>query len=155
MGVRISVPHESTFTLPLPRDAAFRYLTSWEKAIQGNFPGVEEFESKGPNTYRWRFESFSYGGYDFAVGFTTRFDVKEPSDITMVPVPDSGGSTLQGSWHLEEKGAATEVRFRATLELELPIPFFMKGMATPITQKEIGKLFQRYVDRVAKNSPTA
>jgi carbon monoxide dehydrogenase subunit G len=149
MAAKVDIPFRAAFSVARPRDKVYGYLAKVKTAIPGNFPGVERFEETGPDTFRWTFESLSYGGHHLAIGFVTRF-VFSPED-KIVMEPSGTGSRLNGSWTLREQGGNTEVTFQAHLELELPIPFFLKGMAAPVAQKEITKLFERYIGRVSTN----
>ena len=45
----------------------------------------------------------------------------------------------------------TKITFTVNFEIEIPVPGFLKGMAVPLAQKELVKLFDRYVARVEKN----
>jgi carbon monoxide dehydrogenase subunit G len=152
VAVQVSVPFTGSFELPVPKEKAFAYLQNYEVAIAKAFPGVEKLEAKGNDTYRWQFEKFTYGGYEFTIGFSTRFRADGDS-LVMEPAPDGSKHQLSGRWKLESAGSGTKVHFEASLLLELPIPFFLKGMATSVTQKEITGLFRRYVERAPKHCP--
>lgn len=148
----MSVPFTGSFDLPVSQEKALAYLTHYDVAIAKSFPGVEKLEPTGNDTYRWQFEKIAYGGYDFAIGFTTRFR-NEGDALVMEPVADGSKNQLSGRWKLESAGSGTKVHFEASLTLELPVPFFLKGMATSVTQKEITGLFRRYVERAPKHCP--
>lgn len=152
MAVQVSVPFTGSFDLPVSKDKALAYLQNYDVAIAKSFPGVEKLEPKGPGTFQWHFEKIAYGGYEIAIGFTTRFSASGDA-LVMEPVADGTKNRLSGRWKLDESGGGTKVHFEATLELELPVPFFLKGMATSVTQKEITGLFRRYVERAPKHCP--
>ena len=150
--VQVTVPYTGSFELPVPKDKALAYLTDYDVSIAKSFPGVEKLEATGDGAYRWQFEKIAYGGYELAIGFSTRFQAKGDT-LVMEPVNDGTNNQLSGTWKLEGAGSTTTVHFDASLSLELPIPFFLKGMVTSVTQKEITSLFHRYVERAPKNCP--
>lgn len=154
MAVKVEIPYKKSWEVALDRSAAFAYFADVEKAIPGNFPGVERFEPLRPGVYRWIFERINYSGHEIGITLSTQFAKRDGEEIAASPVPESGATKLSARWTFAERGASrTEVTFDAKLELELPIPFFLKGMAAPIAQREIGKLFEKYVDRVSKALP--
>lgn len=152
MAVQVSVPFTGSFELPVSKEKALAYLTNYDVSIAKCFPGVEKLEPSGPDTFKWHFEKIAYGGYEIAIGFTTRF-AAEADGLVMTPVNDGTKNRLSGRWTLASAGSGTKVQFEASLELELPVPFFLKGMATSVTQKEITGLFRRYVERAPKHCP--
>ena len=150
MPAKIDVKYQKTFSTTKSLDNTFQLLSDLERTIPKDFPGLESFEKLAPNTYRWSFETVKYASYEFQVKVVTQFSFVGTSTIQMVSVPQPGHSDLQGSWKLQANGAGTSVIFDVNLSAELPIPSFLKAMAAPITQKELGKLFDRYISNVAK-----
>lgn len=153
MAVTIEVPYEKTFTAAKPIAQTFQYLTDWENAVPKNFPGVETFERVGEDTYRWGFETVKIQSYEFGLKLVTRFKKVGSTQIDVEPMP-GGNCAFQGGWTLQESGTNTQVKFRASLKLDLPIPFFLKAVAGPLAQKELSRFFDRYVARVEKNIAT-
>ena len=49
-----------------------------------------------------------------------------------------------------EFGDKTKVTFEVKMQTELPLPFFLKAIAAPITQTELSKFFDRYIANVSK-----
>ncbi|MBY0369655.1 SRPBCC family protein [bacterium] len=151
MAVKIEIPYEGTVSVPTPPDKAFAYLADLEKSIPGNFPGVASFQAQGADTYQWAFEKVGYSGYELEIQLVTQAKKEAPSKITLKSVPGKGTALFDGSWALSPKGSGTQIAFQGKLQLELPIPGFLKGMATPLAEKEIRKLFDRYLRHVEKN----
>jgi carbon monoxide dehydrogenase subunit G len=150
MALKVSVDYSSTIKSPWDHQKTFAYFSHLEKAIAPNFPGLEKFEKTGDGVYRWVFENVKYGGYEFQIKFTTKVNLKSPHHIGLKSIPQPGDSDLNGGWTVNEEGEKAAVKFEATIGLELPIPFFLKSMAAPVTQKEIAKLFDRYISNVSK-----
>jgi carbon monoxide dehydrogenase subunit G len=150
MPIKVVVDYKSVVHSPWDHEKTFLYFSDLEKAIAPNFPGLEAFTKTGDNLYQWIFESVKYGGYEFQIKFTTKVRVIANHHIELESVPKAGDSDLTGGWKFKDAGGKTEVHFSASIGLELPIPFFLKSMATPVTQKEITKLFDRYIANVSK-----
>ena len=151
MAVKVSVPYRRTFEVPLELQAAFDYFANVAEAVPANFPGVEEFQPIGVDSYRWVFEKVGYSSYEIIIKLATRFTKESPNRITVHPIPEVGAFLFTGAWEFAAKGAKTEVTFSANLEMDLPIPFFLKAVAVPLAQKELTNLFDRYIHRVEKN----
>ncbi len=151
MAVVVKVPYEKSFLSAHPPEKAFDYFADLEKSIPGNFPGVEAFEPKGPDTFKWVFEKVGYSGYELQIKLTTKFNKTRPTRIDVTPVAEPGGASFTGGWTFAPEGSGTRIGFKAQFEIELPVPGFLKGMAAPLAQKELVKLFDRYIARVEKN----
>ncbi len=154
MAVRISVPYIKTFQLKADTKKVYGYLTQFEEAVPKFFPGVEKFEPLGSDSYRWTFKQLNYGGHSIGIKLATRFKLEPEKRIVIIPIKEADTSDLAGEWVFAGDAGATQITFRVELSAELPIPFFLKGMATPIAQKELSKLFDRYISNVEKHFST-
>lgn len=150
MALKIDVPYRKSFESAKNREETFKFLADVEKAIPPNFPGLESFTRQDGSTFHWKFQKVEYSSYKFQIQVLTRIETVGSETIRMVSVPKEGFSSLKGEWHVEEKGKGSLVTFAIDLQTELPVPFFLKAMAAPITQKEIGKIFDRYLANVGK-----
>lgn len=150
MAVQIEIPYEHSFSSAKSPAETFAYLSDLDKSVAKTFPGLESFTSCGPQQHEWAFEKVGYSGYEFQIRLKTRAEIQAPSHITFHPVGGKGLASLHGGWQLSPEGKGTRVGFKATLSLELPVPGFLKAMARPLAEKEISKLFDRYIQRVEK-----
>jgi carbon monoxide dehydrogenase subunit G len=150
MAVKINVDFSRSFKSPLPPEETFAYFSNLEKAVPANFVGLQKFTKESEGVYHWSFESVKYGGYELQIKFTTRAKTHSPQSIKLESVPQPGDSDLSGAWEFKADEGGTKVTFTVQVNLELPIPFFLKSMATPITQTEIAKLFERYIANAGK-----
>ncbi len=151
MAIRVTVNYEKSFLSPLSLENTFAYFSDCEKTIPENFPGVEVFAPKGNDTYQWVFEKVGYSGYELQIKLLTQFKEKPFESIQVTSVPEPGACSFDGGWTFFPEGDKARVHFKANIEVELPVPGFLKGMATPLAQKELTKLFDRYIARVEKN----
>lgn len=147
MAVQIEVEFSKTFASPRSASSTYDYFANLENAVRNNFVGLASFQKVSGDTYRWEFESVKHSGYEFQVCFTTRFE-NSADHIKIHPVSAKGESQMRGAWTVKTAGDKSQVHFHVNLTLELPLPFFAKGIAQPIVQKEIAKLFDRYVHNV-------
>jgi carbon monoxide dehydrogenase subunit G len=151
MPVKIDIPYKKTFTVNRSLAEAFSYIKNVKTSIPECFPGVESFLEVSSNVYLWEFEKVGYSGYEIQIKLKTQIDAISSHQIKVSPIAAAGTSLFKGGWTLSQSGEKTEILFEALLEVELPIPFFLKSMATPLAQKELTKLFDRYVTRAEKN----
>jgi len=151
MAVKVEVNYCNSVLCDLSVPETFAYLADAEKSVPPNFPGLENFTKSGTDLYHWEFEKVGQGGYDIQIHLATRIIPKAPDQIQLSSI--AGGKSngmLQGHWRLGTKGEKTEATFDIKLDLELPLPFFLKAVAAPVAQKELTKLFDRYLTNVGK-----
>ena len=151
MAVRDEVPYKKVFQSKHGISEVYAYFADVEKSVPGNFPGVEGFESTGPDTFRWVFEKVGYSGYELQIKLVTNFTKTPESRIDVTPIAEPGACLFTGGWEFAPSGSGTQITFNVKFEIELPVPGFLKGMAVPLAQKEMVKLFDRYIARVEKN----
>lgn len=150
MSFSVPVTFESSFLSTLSRDSVFRFLSHYPVSFGKCFPGIESFECTAENTYQWKFQPLSYGGYTIHLILETVFR-QSPDSIFFESITDRdpSQSRVKGNWTLSEKESKTCASFGIGLEMKLPLPFFLKSMATPMVQKELTKVFDRYLKNVA------
>jgi carbon monoxide dehydrogenase subunit G len=151
MAVKVEIPYRRAFEVPRDPKWVYEYFADVAKAVPANFPGVEEFQPLAPDRFRWVFEKVGYSSYELQIRLATQFHKEPPHRISATPYPEPGGCQFTGSWEFKAAGTGTQITFDAKLEIELPVPSFLKAVATPLAQKELSKLFDRYIARVEKN----
>jgi carbon monoxide dehydrogenase subunit G len=127
------------------------FLVDYENSVGKQFQGLESFTCEGHDKYRWTFESLNYGSYHLQITFLTKFEKKDPQTLEITPVKGTDKAAFSGCWKLKPNKEGTLVTFEAKLIGELPLPGLMKTMITPLAQKEVTKLFNRYVENVSKS----
>lgn len=127
------------------------FLSNFEISVGKKFEGLESFKREDHNKYRWTFESINYGNYHLQITFITKFKKKDPQTLEIIPVKATDKAALSGCWRLKPNQDGTLVTFEATLVGELPLPGLMKTMIAPLAQREVTKLFNRYVENVSKS----
>ena len=150
MAFTVETHCSGKFSSPHSINETLEFISDYPTSVAKHFDGLKHFTQEGPDTYRWTFESLKYGGYELTITFVTRFAKSSLQEIEIIPVKGSDKAALSGRWRLEPCGQETMVHFEATLVGELPLPGLMKGMVTPLAQKEVKKLFDRYIQNVAK-----
>ncbi|NDC23584.1 MAG: hypothetical protein EBZ49_05570 [Proteobacteria bacterium] len=150
MAFTVETRCSGQFSSPHSASGTLHFITDYETSIAKHFEGLKSFTKEGPDTYRWTFESLRYGGQELTITFVTRFERCSEHEVRIVPVKNTDKAALSGRWHLSPSAQGTKVTFEATLSGELPLPSLMKGMVTPLAQREIKKLFDRYIHNVAK-----
>jgi len=152
MPIHLDITHTSTIKLAVPAEAAYAYCTDVEKSIPENFPGLEKFEKLKDNTYRWSFKEIAFSNQKLKLQLVTRFDLISPLRMRVMPVEVSGtgSSSLRGEWQFEPLSAGSQLSFGVQLSTELPLPALLKAVVAPIAKAEVAKLFDRYLQNVAK-----
>lgn len=151
MGTPIAIAFEKKITVTRSPAESFQYLSHPIENIQNAFPGLATFTQTGPQEYQWQFQKLSYSGYELAFSMNTQLKTTQDT-VTHFPLSGKGNAQLQAEWQIQaHPRQGSQLLFRAELTLELPIPRFLKGMAEPLTQKEISKLMEQYVSNVAKD----
>jgi carbon monoxide dehydrogenase subunit G len=150
MAFKVDVPYRNTIDSSKNQAQTFQFLADLENSIPIHFPGLDSFTKEAELTYHWKFQEVKYGGHQIQIEVLTKFELKSPSHIKMVSVPKPGFSSLRGHWNVEPSGSASRITFEVDLQTELPLPFFLKAMAAPLTQKEITKIFDWYLANVGK-----
>jgi len=150
VSVNVEIDYSKTFEVARGLEQAFEYFWDVEKSIPPNFFGLQTFERLEPSVYEWTFHDFKYGGYGIRIFFMTRFQSKDKNLIEMIAVNNPSPSQLSGRWKFAAHGEKTRVSFEAKLHVDLPVPFFLKSVAVPLAEKELTKIFDRYIVNVGK-----
>ena len=151
MAIQVEIPYRKTLLAKGGQKEVYSAFADLTVSISTYFPGVEQFEKTDGDTYRWLFEKIGYSSYTFQVELLTRAAFTPDSKIVLNSLPAKGLSQLKGIWTFKPiSSAQTQVEVDLNLVLELPVPFMLKSVAAPIAQKEISKLFDRYVSNVEK-----
>jgi hypothetical protein len=148
--VPVDIRFSKTFKSAKSVNSTIEYLSNFEKALPTNLPEMSSFTKVGPSSYEWRFKKANYGGQDFSIHFTTKFEVMDDR-INIYPEKKESTAEMQGSWRIAQiSPSVSSVTFSANLRSELPIPSLLKGIAVPLIQKEVSKIFDRYTVNVEK-----
>lgn len=149
MSVTITADFRKTFQSLWDLQKTYDYLTDFERAIPYNFSGLEKFERVEELVYRWLFKKMGYAGYEIVLDLTTRF-ISEPfHTIRIEAVKTPGESSLSGAWHLKSDDV-TLVTFEVKLMAEIPVPFFLKSVASSMAQRKVTEFFEHYISNVEK-----
>lgn len=149
MAIPIQLQYQKEISSRKSSEETASFLSNWEKAIPPYFPGISRFKPESAHRYHWEFEKLAHSGKEIQINFSTDFN-RQGLTLTMTPVPDSGSAELSGEWKVEPAGEGSKIRFQAELQLELPLPGFLKAMVTPVATKELQKLFDQYAQRLEK-----
>lgn len=150
MAFSVQTDLNGSFIVTRSLEETMRFLVDYETSMGKHFYGLESFTPEGPNTYRWKFKKLSYGGYELQIQFVTELKQLGANTIQVIPVPSQNTAQLSGEWKLTPVREGTQVAFQATLVGQIPLPFLMKSMVTPLAQNEVKKLFERSLDNVRK-----
>lgn len=150
MAAVIQVAYDKSFRSGRAAAPTLAYLSDLKTAIPTHFQGLQSFLETGPDQYEWIFPPVGHSGYTLQIKLATRKRPIQHHTLELEPIPKAGYSPIHASWTITPEGDHSTVRFRATLETELPIPSLLKSMAAPIAQRELSKFFDRYIQNVSK-----
>lgn len=148
MAAKVHFSYQKEFSSSKNQVEVHRYLSDVAASVSKNFPGVEHLNNVAPDTFEWTFEKFGYKNYEFQIKLTTLVKNSPPSKIEMHPVPKAGQGELTSTWHIDPATNGSKIRYNASLNLELPIPSLLKGLAEKIVASEFTKLFDRFIRHV-------
>lgn len=150
MGVNIRVDYDKPFQSARDAASTFAYLSDLKTSIPKHFRGIESFQEKTPGVFHWIFEKIAHSGREVQIKLATKKSTVEDQQILLTSVGEPGFDKITASWDVSPSGSGSQVRFKASLEVELPIPGFLKAMIAPVAQRELAKFFDRYVENVEK-----
>ena len=150
MAVNLRVDYDKTFASKKDAAQTFAYLSDLKTAIPKHFAGIERFEEKRPGVFHWIFQKLEHSGRELQIKLSTEKKVNEGKSIVVSSVPEPGFDKITASWDIGPKASGSEVRFQATLEVELPLPGLLKAVIAPVAQRELAKFFDRYIENVEK-----
>ena len=154
MGVQVGVQYRKSFLTPKPIASVFAYCAQLESAVPAHFPALETFECTSPDHYLWTFKKIEYGGSSFQIVLSTKIVAVSTHQIRIENVPGKGTSEIKGGWQFAAKNEGTEVTFDVDLKTELNLPFFLKAVVGPLAQKEMAKIFDKYLSRLEAHCAT-
>lgn len=151
MAFNVEIHCRSSFLSPYSIDKTMEKLTDYEQAVGKNFEDLETFTDEGQGIYLWAFPKLAYGGKELQIKFKTQFKQESRELLKIVSVPSQTKANLSGQWKLTDSTEGTRVDFEATLMGELPLPGLMKSIVAPLAEREVKKIFDRYIENVAKS----
>jgi len=150
MAAKVKVEFSKQWMSSKDAAATFAYLSDLKTAIPTHFQGLASFSETKPGIFRWEFETLRHSGYEFQIKLLTEKALSEPFKLQLLNVPQVGNAGINASWQVVPEGQGSQVRFQVTLEVELPIPSILKGVAAPLVQRELSKFFDKYASHVEK-----
>lgn len=128
----------------------FRYLCDVPTSIPSHFPGLASFDEVRPDCFEWVFEKLKHSGYEFQIKLSTEKTVQDPYRLRLIGEKQKDYSAVNASWQVVPNGDASDIEFQITIEIEIPVPSLLKGMVTPLAQRELTKFFDRYAENIKK-----
>ncbi|MCX6103234.1 MAG: hypothetical protein NT000_08235 [Proteobacteria bacterium] len=150
MAFSVTITCSESFHSSCTPEKTMLFLTQYNTSIGKYFDSLESFSKSKDDTYHWKFKTLSYGGSEFNIQFLTTFESKGNETLLIIPVDKNSKMNLTGRWDLLPDKGGTLVRFNVTLVGELPLPSFTKSFVTPLAQREVSKIFSRYITNVSK-----
>jgi len=113
---------------------------------------LDELESTGDDTWRYRLEEFSAKGISFQGEYFVEYG-RDGNVVTWDPTEsddgEEGNMRSEGRVEVTDLGdGVSEVVYQQTISVELPIPSLMTGAFEPIVSREVQKSAESMLDCV-------
>lgn len=151
MALKLDIPCGGSFISHKSLEETYAYLSNLQVAIPENFPGLETFREQSPSVFYWCFKEFEFKSVKIKIEYATVFQFSDPSHISFSALDGPYSSLVSGEWKLSALENGTQVNFRMSFQVELPIPRLMKALVAPLAERELHRLYDRYVQNVAKS----
>ncbi|MDE2614588.1 MAG: SRPBCC family protein [Burkholderiales bacterium] len=148
MTVTVDIDLGYEFAVKAPIDKVFDVLADVPLSVS-HFPKVDKLVDLGDGAYRWEMQKVGTA----QVGIQTVYACKYASDrkkgsVVWTPVKGVGNAQIQGSWKLTDKKGATNIVFKTSGKVDVPMPALMKVIVVPVVNGEFEKLVEKYIDNL-------
>lgn len=148
MTVKVNIELDRKFSVSADKDAVFALLAD-VPASAAHFPKVEALTDLGDNTFRWEMEKVGLGDHAIQTIYACKYSPDEANGIiTWSPIKGEGNGVVTGSWKITEGSKGTDIHFKTTSELTLPLPGLLKLAISPVVKHEFNGMVDEYIDNL-------
>lgn len=145
MAVTANTSVDQTFIINAPINEVWLVLSDIERSAE-HYPDVQTVVDLGDGAYRWEFVPTGVGKFSHQIIYSCQYETNEAvHHIAWRPIPNTGDTKISGNIVLKSIDQTTEVTFKTNGELTLPVPRFMKAVATTYGQGEFDKQIAVYI----------
>ena len=148
MTVKVNIELDRKFSVSADKDTAFALLADVPKSA-GHFPKVAALTDLGDNTFRWEMEKAGLGDHAIQTIYACKYTPDAASGIiTWSPIKGEGNGVVSGSWTITEGVKGTDIHFKTSSELTLPLPGLLKLAISPVVKHEFNGMVDEYIDNL-------
>ena len=148
MTVKVSIELDRKFSVSADKNTVFALLSDVPGSAS-HFPKVEALTDLGDNTFRWEMEKVGLGDHAIQSIYACKYTPDEASGVvTWSPIKGEGNGIVSGAWTITEGAKGTDVHFKTSADLTLPLPGLLKLAISPVVKHEFNGMVDEYIDNL-------
>ena len=148
MTVKVSIELDRKFSVSADKNTVFAFLADVPGSAS-HFPKVEALTDLGDNTFRWEMEKVGLGDHAIQTVYACKYTPEESTGvISWSPIKGDGNSVVSGAWTITESASGTDVEFKTSADLTLPLPGLLKLAISPVVKHEFNSMVDEYIDNL-------
>lgn len=150
MAVKVSIDVARKFTVPTHIDSVFSLLADIE-ASAAHFPKVHALTCLSENIYRWEMEKVNLGASSVQTTYACEYIADaQAKTVEWQPIKGQGNGVVSGKWSLSQGSSGTDISFKTSAELSLPLPGLLKLAISPIVKLEFSGMVDTYLSNLKR-----
>jgi carbon monoxide dehydrogenase subunit G len=148
MTVKVNIELDRKFSVSADPDAVFALLAD-VPASASHFPKVEALTDLGDNSFRWEMEKVGLGDHAIQTIYACKYIPNAAAgEITWQPIKGEGNGVVSGAWKITASAKGTDIQFKTSAELTLPLPGLLKLAISPVVKHEFNGMVDDYIDNL-------
>ena len=148
MTVKVNIELDRKFSVSADRDTVFALLAD-VPASASHFPKVDALTDLGDNSFRWEMEKVGLGDHAIQTVYACKYIPNDAAgEITWQPIKGEGNGVVSGSWKISGSDKGTDIQFKTSAELTLPLPGLLKLAISPVVKHEFNSMVDEYIDNL-------
>jgi carbon monoxide dehydrogenase subunit G len=148
MTVKVSIEIDRKFSVSADKNTVFELLADVPKSAS-HFPKVEALTDLGDNSFRWEMEKVGFGDHAIQTVYACLYTPDKANGvITWSPIKGDGNGVVSGAWKISEGAKGTEIHFKTSADLTLPLPGLLKLAISPVVKHEFNSMVEEYIDNL-------
>ncbi len=148
MTVKVNIEIDRKFSVSADSDAVFTLLAD-VPASASHFPKVEALTDLGGNSFRWEMEKVGLGDHAIQTIYACNYVPNDAAgEITWQPIKGEGNGVVSGAWKIAPSAKGTDIHFKTSAELTLPLPGLLKLAISPVVKHEFNSMVDEYIDNL-------
>tara|TARA_R110001599_G_scaffold119612_1_gene289925 strand:+ start:930 stop:1391 length:462 start_codon:yes stop_codon:yes gene_type:complete len=148
MTVKVSIELDRKFSVSADKNTVFALLADVPGSAS-HFPKVEALTDLGDNSFRWEMEKVGFGDHAIQTVYACVYKPDESNGvITWSPIRGEGNGVVSGAWKITEGANGTDVHFKTSADLTLPLPGLLKLAISPVVKHEFSSMVDEYIDNL-------
>lgn len=148
MTVKVNIELDRKFSVSADKDTVFALLAD-VPASASHFPKVAALTDLGDNSFRWEMEKVGFGEHAIQTIYACKYIPDDAAGVIVwQPIKGEGNGVVTGSWKISESAKGTDIQFKTSSELTLPLPGLLKLAISPVVKHEFNGMVDDYIDNL-------